>query len=80
MGIESKVLAQTIKAELGRQQRTIVSLAKETGIPNSTLDRKLNHPERYPLTVIDLGSIAEELGLDARDLLDAALAVDKVAA
>ncbi|MCT1607027.1 hypothetical protein M3B43_06730 [Nesterenkonia massiliensis] len=73
MGIDSIKLAEAIIVELARTKRTVKGLSEATGIPNSTLDRKLKHPQRWPLTVVDLGDIAAALQKSPLELLSQAL-------
>jgi len=42
------------------------SLATEAGIPSTSFDRKLKHPEQF--TLKDLGSIAQALDIELKDL------------
>jgi transcriptional regulator with XRE-family HTH domain len=45
------------------------SLAKKTGIPHTSLQRKLNRKSHYALTITELFSIAEVLGVPIDVLL-----------
>jgi len=42
------------------------SLATTAGIPSTTFDRKLKHPEQF--TLKDLGSIAQALDIELKEL------------
>jgi len=42
------------------------ALAINAGIPSTTFDRKLKHPEQF--TLKDLGSIAQALDIELKDL------------
>lgn len=60
--------AATVKAELGEQGITLAQAARDTGIPFSTLHRRLRGtPPGFSVT--ELSSLASLLGMDVSDLL-----------
>jgi len=66
----SAVAARNIKIELVDRSLTKNALAIKAGIPSTTFDRKLNHPEQF--TLKDLGFIAKALDVPFTDLLKGA--------
>jgi len=57
--------ASTIKRELTNRDLTKNALATKAGIPGTSFDRKLKHPEQF--TLKDLGSIAQALDIELKD-------------
>ncbi len=61
--------AANIRAELGRQNKTRAALAREMGVTEMWLSRRVN--AQTPLTVDDLTRIANALDVATTDLLAA---------
>ncbi len=59
-------LADTIKDRMGETETSMVALSAAAHIARSTLIRKLD--AETPLTVVELASIAEALGMSADEL------------
>lgn len=63
----SATAALEIRAELGRQRRSVANLSQETSIPRQRLDRRLNGQSPFNLAEID--AIAHALGTTPGRLL-----------
>jgi len=63
----SAVAARNIKLALVDRDLKKNALAIKAGIPTTSFDRKLNHPEQF--TLKDLGCIAQALDIHFADLL-----------
>jgi len=51
----------------GREKTSKYAVARKAGIPMTTFDRRLEHPER--LTIKEAGDIAAALGVSITDIL-----------
>lgn len=60
-------IAANIRAELGRQNKTRAALAREMGVTEMWLSRRVN--AQTPFTVDDLATIAAALDVPMADLL-----------
>lgn len=60
-------IAANIRAELGRQNKTRAALAREMGVTEMWLSRRVN--AQTPFTVDDLATIAAALDVTLADLL-----------
>lgn len=77
-GIEAaEATAATVRRMMGEQGASINGLAAATGIPFSTLRRKLAAPEQF--TMADLLVIAEALGVAPSALLPREFTAEVVA-
>jgi transcriptional regulator with XRE-family HTH domain len=57
-----------IRAEMGRQRLTMLSLSEQTGIPRTTLAEQVNGGSR--ITVDNLVRIAKALGVEPSTFID----------
>lgn len=67
----TEIAAGEVRAHLGRARQSIQDLADATGIPISTLNRRLRVTAPVPFNVDELDVIAQHFGVDAIDLLRA---------
>ena len=65
---QSSALAASIRAELGRQSKSRAELAREMGVTEMWLSRRLTG-RQTPITVDDLARIADGLGVTVNDLM-----------
>ena len=59
---------------------TVKSFADESGIPYTTLNRRLKSEGRSPFSVLELKVIADKLGVTAKDLSTVYYAASRLAA
>lgn len=69
MDIRDKEPAPTIRAELARRRMSVGRLSAATGIPSSTLQRRLAKPEDFRLP--ELAAIATVLDISLETLTNA---------
>lgn len=67
MTTTTRQAAANIRAELGRQNKTRAALAREMGVTEMWVSRRVN--AQTPLTVDDLTRIADALDVATTDLL-----------
>lgn len=70
-------IAAEVRAELARQNKTLVSLAQAADISTDTLRRRLNGLSSFP--VEELGSVCRFLGLTLDEIIDRATADQAIA-
>lgn len=63
----SALAARNIKIALADRDLKKTALANQAGIPTTSFDRKLKHPEQF--TLKDIGSIAEALDIPFTELI-----------
>jgi DNA-binding phage protein len=61
-------VAANVEKSIAAAGRSVLSVALETGIPRTTLDRRLRSNGVSPFSVTELKLIADLLGTTARDL------------
>lgn len=67
----SQIIASEIRAEMGRQRKSVTELAETTGIPLSTLRRSVNGERAF--TMDELWDVTRSLGVLASDLVSKAI-------
>lgn len=63
----SQVIASEIRAEMGRQRKSVAELAESSGIPLSTLRRSVNAERAF--TLDELWEVGNSLGVRVSDLV-----------
>lgn len=63
--------ANTVNAAIEGAGETVKSITEKTGLPYTTIYRKLNYAESAPLNIRELGTIAGVLGVSIYELLPA---------
>lgn len=61
-------VADNVHRAIAGRSRSVLSVAEATGIPRTTLDRRLRSGGASPFSVSELKAIADELGITVRDL------------
>lgn len=59
----STTVAKHVTAAIKKKHKTVLSISEETGIPRTTLTRRLASPETSPFTVVELSKIADVLNM-----------------
>lgn len=62
-------VAANIETAISAAGRSVVSVSAATGIPRSTLDRRIRSQGGSPFSVREVKAIADELGITAASLL-----------
>lgn len=57
-----EAVAQVINEELSDRGIAVATVAQKSGIPRTTLMRRLEHPTSYPFTVAELAQISDVFG------------------
>jgi len=70
----TEVAAGEVRAHLGRTRQTVKDLADATGIPISTLNRRLLVLSAF--TIDELDAIARHFGVEITDLLRPPVAIE----
>ena len=65
----SALVAENVENALEAAGRSVLSIAESTGIPRSTLDRRLKSHGGSPFSVREVKAIAIVLGITAAELL-----------
>lgn len=73
-------VAANVEKAIEAAGRSVLSVALETGIPRTTLDRRLRSNGFSPFSVTELKLIADLLGTTARELTTVYVAAEAVPA
>ncbi|WP_034250443.1 helix-turn-helix domain-containing protein [Bifidobacterium magnum] len=65
----SEAVAANIKAVMASQKLNRQTVCDLTGIPSTTFDRRLAHPENSPFNTNELDRIARALGVPITELV-----------
>jgi ATP-dependent protease HslVU (ClpYQ) ATPase subunit len=65
----SQRVVGAVQGAIKEHEATELGVADATGIPRTTLRRRLAAPDRSPFTVVELLAIAEYLGVDVRTFI-----------
>ena len=57
-----EAVAEIINDELTSRGMAVIALAEKSGIPRTTLMRRLEYPNSYPFTVAELAQISDVFG------------------
>lgn len=66
----SEIVARHVRDALDKAQKSVLTVSTETGIPRTTLMRRMRSPETSPFTVTELSAIASVTGVPVTDLTD----------
>ena len=65
----SRTVIRNIAARMNEEGITTVALSEKTGIPRTTLTRRLTAPELSPMTITELQAIAAALNTSVVELM-----------
>lgn len=68
-------VAQIIQTELDAQGCPVAKAAQKSGVPRTTLQRKLEHPNQYPFTIAELAQLASVCDLSPSVIIQRAEAL-----
>ena len=69
-------VAANVDLAIKRAGKTVLSIASETGIPRTTLERRLRSAGLSPFTVTEIKAIGIALSIPARDLVTVTVAAE----
>lgn len=64
----SATVAKHVRAALEQSKKSVLAVSNETGIPHTTLTRRLTSPDMSPFTVTELSKIAVATGVPVTKL------------
>lgn len=70
-----EAVASTVSAGLTQHDLPVITAAEKSGIPRTTLMRRLGSPEISPFNLIELSQLSELLGIRVSDLITQAEAL-----
>ena len=68
-----KAVARIVNDELNRENIAVANAAQKSGIPCTTLMRRLEHPDLYPFTIAELAQISDVLAVNLSTVIAPAL-------
>lgn len=66
----TRTVTAAVRAALVQRGMPVAELSRRSGIPYSTLDRRLNADGASPFTVVEVGNIAAALHVSPADLME----------
>lgn len=70
-----KAVARIVNDELTRENIAVANAAQKSGIPRTTLMRRLEHPDLYPFTIAELAQISDVLSVNLSTIIQHAEAL-----
>lgn len=70
-----KAVARIVNDELTRENIAVANAAQKSGIPRTTLMRRLEHPDLYPFTIAELAQISDLLKVNLSTVIQRAEAL-----
>lgn len=70
-----KAVARIVNDELDRENIAVANAAQKSGIPRTTLMRRLEHPDLYPFTIAELAQISDVLAVNLSTIIQRAEAI-----
>lgn len=64
-----EAVASTVSAGLTQHDLPVIAAAEKSGIPRTTLMRRLSSPEISPFNLLELSKLSELLGTKVSDLI-----------
>ena len=66
----AEAVAEHVAAAIKKSGKPVLLISSETGIPRTTLQRRLTSPETSPFTVMELGRISTSTGVPVSRLTE----------
>lgn len=70
-----KAVARIVNDELTRENIAVANAAQKSGIPRTTLMRRLEHSDLYPFTIAELAQISDVLSVNLSTIIQHAEAL-----
>lgn len=58
----ARQVADNVRDAIEQSGKSVLAIAEQTGIPRTTLLRRLDSPETSPLTAVEIGRLADATG------------------